>query len=471
MAAVNSTARGRAQGERPRRAKFRVEPPRKWGLRPLDVGWAVGANTVLIVGMWVRHGGADGLTSATAQLTAAGQLTALLGTYAALVQIVLMTRSPWLEQLYGMDRLAHWHRWLGFSCTIAISAHVVFTTAGYALGDGRSFAAETWTLIATFPYVLMATVGTVFLIMVAVTSLRLARRRLRYETWHFIHLSAYLAIALSFGHVLAVGTDFSKDPVARGYWIALYALVVALILVFRVGHPVGLAIRHRLRVAEVVAEAPGVASVYVIGRNLDQLRARAGQYFTWRFFAGNGMWRAHPFSLSAAPNGEYLRLTVKRVGDGSADVHRLQPGTRVAVEGPYGLFTTLRRRHPRTLLIAGGIGITPVRALLEELPAGKGATVVLYRVSSWEQVIFRSELEDLAKAKQATLHYLVGQRGTGELAEDPLSPRALRRLVPDVVQREVFVCGPGGMMLELHQTLQEMGVPDSQIHYERFALL
>jgi predicted ferric reductase len=431
----------------------------------------VALNAIVIVGMWVRHGGADGLTSATAQLTAAGQLTALLGTYAALVQIVLMTRSPWLEQLYGMDTLAHWHRWLGFGCTIAISAHVGFTTAGYALGDGRSFVAETWTLNGTYPYVLIASIGTVFLIMVAVTSLRLARRRVRYETWHFIHLFAYLAIALSFGHVLAVGTDFSKDPVARGYWIALYAVVVALILLFRLGQPIKLALRHRFRVAKVVPEAPGVASVYVIGRNLDQLRARAGQYFTWRFFAGNGMWRAHPFSLSAAPNGEYLRLTVKRVGDGSADVHRLQPGTRVAVEGPYGLFTTLRRTHPRTLLIAGGIGITPVRALLEELPAGKGNTIVLYRVSSWDYVVFRAELDELAKARQATVYYMVGQRGTGELAEDPLSPRALRRLVPDLVQREVFICGPGGMMLELHRSLRDIGVPEMQIHYERFALL
>lgn len=431
----------------------------------------VALNALVIVGMWIRHGSADGLTSAAALLTAAGQLTALLGTYAALVQIVLMTRSPWLEQLYGMDRLAHWHRWLGFSCTVAICGHVVFTTAGYALGDGRTIADETWTLLTAYPYVLMATVGTAFLLLAAVTSIRMARRRLRYETWHLIHLSAYLAIALSFGHILAVGTDFSQDPLAQAYWVLLYAVVIALVLVFRLGHPLRLALRHRLHVSSVVPEAPGVASVYVTGRNLDQLRARAGQYFTWRFLAGNGWWRAHPFSLSAAPNGQYLRLTVKRVGDGSAEVHSLRPGTPVAVEGPYGLFTTLRGRRPHTLLIAGGIGITPVRALLEELPAGKGHTVLLYRTTSWEQVIFRTELEALARAKQATVQYLVGRRGTGELAEDPLSARALRRMVPDLAQREIFICGPVGMMVEVHRSLRDSGVAENQIHFERFALL
>jgi len=124
-------------------------------------------NAVVIVGMWVRHGALGVLGSPAADLTALGQLTALLGTYAALVQIVLMSRSPWLDQLFGMDRLAHWHRWLGFSCVSLIGAHVVFTTVGYALGDGSSLAGETWTFLTTYPYVLMAYVGTGFLFLVA----------------------------------------------------------------------------------------------------------------------------------------------------------------------------------------------------------------------------------------------------------------------------------------------------------------
>jgi predicted ferric reductase len=430
-------------------------------------------NLVMIAGMWLRHGGADTLASPGALLTALGQLTALFGTYGALIQLVLMSRSPWMEQLFGLDRLAHWHRWLGFSVTTLICGHVILSTAGYALGDGSSFAGETWKLLTTFPYVLMATVATGLLVMVAVSSLRAARRRLKYETWHFIHLYAYLAIILSFGHVLAVGTDFSNDQLARVYWVALYAVVGALILLFRLGHPVLLDRRHRLRVSRVVPEAPGVASIYVTGTDLRNLRARAGQFFMWRFLARDRWWMAHPFSLSAAPNGEYLRITVKAVGDGTGDVQRLRPGTRVAVEGPYGVFTTLRRRQKRVLLVAGGIGITPIRALLEELPQGKGGAVLLYRARSWDEVLFRDELEQLMAARQGELRYLVGSRGGGatDLPEEPFSPRSLLQLVPDVAQRDVFVCGSGQMMQELHDSLRELGVPDAQIHYERFALL
>jgi predicted ferric reductase len=430
----------------------------------------VGLNAIVIVAMWVRHGALGVLGGPAADITALGQLTALLGTYAALLQIVIMSRSPWLDQLFGMDRLAHWHRWLGFSCVTLICSHVVFTTVGYALGDGSTLAGETWTLLTTYPYVLMAYVGTAFLVLVAVSSLRLARRRFQYETWHLIHLGAYLAIALSFGHILAVGTDFGKDGLARAYWVALYVVVAALVVLFRIGQPLRLAFRHRLRIYSVVPEGRGVASVYVTGRDIQLLRARAGQYFNWRFLARDGWWRAHPFSLSAAPNGNYLRLTVKDVGDGSGAIQHLRPGTRVSVEGPYGTFTTIRRGPRRVLLIAGGIGITPVRALLEELQSAKG-TVLLYRARSWDDVIFKDELDQLMRDRKGTLRYLVGRRGAEGLAGDPLSAAALRRLVPDIQHRDVFICGSGNMMRGLHESLDQLQVPRGQVHYERFALL
>lgn len=449
----------------------RPATPRVWRVRHSDAIALVAFNAVLVIGMWVRHGGLQLLGSGSADLTAVGELTALLGTYAALVQILLMSRTPWLERSFGMDRLAHWHRWLGFSTVTLICAHVVFTTVGYALGDGKSVAAETWTLVTTYPYMLMATVATALLLLVMVTSLRLARRRLKYETWQFVHLYAYLAIALAFGHELAVGSDFSSDGVARAYWAALYIVVIVVVIGFRIGVPVCLTLRHRLRVARVVPEAPGITSIYMTGRRLGELRARAGQYFIWRFLARDDWWRPHPFSLSASPNGQFLRITVKSVGDGTADMHRLAPGTPVALEGPYGVFTALLRRHPRVLLLAAGIGITPIRALLEELPVGRNATTLIYRVRSPDEIIFKDELDHLARSRRVTLHVVVGRRGAPGAPDDPFTVRSLRQLVADVIHRDVFICGPVSMMSEVSQTLGTLGVPKTQIHYERFALL
>src|SRR6202140_1126546 len=304
------------QAARPRRLLFSAS----------DVIVLIAINAALIVAMWVRHGALNQLGSPSAKLTAAGQLTALVGTYAALVQVLLMSRSPWLERRFGMDGLAQWHRWLGFGVTILIGAHVIFTTVGYAFGNGNTVLAEAWNLVTTYPYVLMATASTGLLFMDSVTSLRMARRRLTWETWRFLHLYAYLAIALAFGHELAVGTDFTDDAIARGYWIALYVAVGLCLLAFRVGHPWRMTLRHQLRLAQIVPEAPGVVSLYITGRELDQLQARAGQYFRWRFLTRDGWGRTHPFSLSAPINNRFLRLTVKGIGEDSRGLEGLPPG-------------------------------------------------------------------------------------------------------------------------------------------------
>lgn len=443
--------------------------PRRWAIRASDlVALAVG-NALLIVAMWVRHGGLDQLSTASGLLTGVGQLTALLGTYLILVQLLLMSRAPWFDQLFGIERLTNAHRWLGFAAVTLIGAHGVFTTVGYALGDGQAIPGELWTLLTTYPYVLMGTVGMGLFIAVAVSSIRAARRRLSYETWYGIHLYAYLAVALAFLHEVVVGTDLSDDVVARLYWIALYVAVLASFLVFRVGQPIALSWRHRLRVASIVREGPDVASIYLTGRQLERLPVHAGQYFLWRFLTPDGWWRAHPFSLSAAPNGKYLRVTVKSLGDWSTRLHGLHPGTPVVVEGPYGMMTGLQRSRPAVLLIAGGVGITPIRALFEAIPAAHGAITLLYRVSRAEDLAFRDELEALARWRGATMHLLVGRRGSRQMPNDPLAPAAIARLVPDIEDREVYVCGPTGMMRAVRGSLRALGLEDDQVHVEHFA--
>jgi predicted ferric reductase len=379
-----------------------------------------------------------------------------------------MSRSPWLDQVFGMDRLAAAHRWLGFATVWLLLGHGVGTTVGYALGDGSSVFAEAWTLLTTYPFVLMATVGMGMFIAVAVSSVRYARRRISYETWHGIHFYAYLAIALAFMHALVVGTDFKDDPIARVYWIALYALAFGLIAAFRFGAPIRLNLRHSLRIANVVQEAPDTVSVYVAGRDLDKLAVRAGQYFQWRFLARDGWWRAHPYSISAAPNGEWLRITIKDLGDDSARATRLAVGTRVFAEGPYGTLTGARRTRRRVLLLAGGIGVTPLRALLEELPGGPGDLALIYRAQRWTDVVFRDELDALARLRGATVRYLVGRAGH-DVPSGPLSPGWLRHYVPDVAERDIYVCGPDRMMATVAASLRALRVPASQVHQESFA--
>jgi predicted ferric reductase len=444
--------------------------PRTWGLRPGDAYLVIVGNAALIIAMWARHGQFPDLAHPAAVLIAAGQIAALLGAYCALVQVVLMSRNPWLDEILGIDRLAAWHRWLGFGTVTLICGHVLFTTWGYAWNDGRSIATQTWAFLTTYPYMLMAYVGTALFVLIAVTSIRAARRRISHESWHFIHLYAYLAIVLSFGHQLAAGSDFAGDPVAVAYWVALYVAAALLVLTFRVVMPGRMALRHRLRVQSVVPEAPDVLSVYITGRGLDRLPVRAGQFFTFRFLTRDLWWQVHPFSLSAAPNGRYLRITVKQLGDFTRSLSGLRPGTPVLVEGPRGMFTSVRRRYPRALLIAGGIGITPLRALLEEMPQRKGSVALLYRARTWADVVFKAELDQMVTARGGVIHYIVGRRGR-EVHPRPFAPGFLLEAVPDLRRRDVFICGPPELVDDVSASLAALRVPTRQIHRERFAFL
>ncbi len=433
-----------------------------------DVVVVVVANAVVIAGLWLRHGGMDAVDSAGGALTAVGQLSGLLGAYAVLLQLLLMARVPVLERHVGFDRLAGWHRWNGFAAVTLIVVHAVTITLGYAATGHLTLFAQILDFIRHYPDVLMAIVATILLIGIAITSIRAARARLRRETWYFVHLYAYLAVALGFAHQLAVGSDFVDDPVARAWWVGLYVVVGSVILFWRVGSPLAFNARHRLHVANVVKEGPGVFSIYIEGRHLDQVRAKSGQFFLWRFLTRDGWWQAHPFSLSAPPDGRTLRITVKELGDFTRKVSELRLGTPVFAEGPYGTFTARRRTRRRVLLIAGGIGITPLRALIESLNAAPGEITLLYRVQRPDDFVFRDEIDRLVINRGIVVHPLAGV-DIGDDETDRLGVHALRQLVPDVVDRDVYVCGPPALVDAVHRRLRHLGVPRQQIHIERFA--
>jgi predicted ferric reductase len=429
---------------------------------------AIAAGAVITLGMWLHHGGLSNLHGPGGLATGVGQLAALIGTYAVLVQLLLMSRIAWLENALGLDRLAVWHRWTGFAAVTLLGAHVVFTTVGWAAGaiPPVSVWHETGWLISHGPDILMAWAGFLLFLAIAFTSVRVARRKLTRETWYFIHLYAYLAVALTFAHQLAMGSDFTADTLARAWWIALYVVVFGAIIWWRVVEPMRTNAVHQMRVHSVQREAPGVVSIWIRGKSLDRMGAQPGQFFIWRFLTKHDWWHAHPFSLSAAPRPDLMRITVKDLGDGSKSLQDLRVGTRVFVEGPYGTFTAARRTRPGVLLIAGGIGITPLRAVLDSFRPGDDV-VLCYRVASEDEVLFRDELDHLAKKRGVTVHVVPGT-DIGNDQTDKLGVPALRHNVPDIARRDCYVCGPPGLIEAVRRRLRKLRVPESQIHYERF---
>jgi predicted ferric reductase len=429
-----------------------------------DLSVLVAANAAAVVGLWWRQGGIREVHDVAGLLTSLGRVTGLLGALLALVELLLLARLPVLDAI-GLERVGTWHRRNGSLCLALLGAHTVLTTAGYALTDDVGITREAGDLLTGYSGVLLATIALGLLVVVVLSSVVVVRRRLSYRAWHALHVGAYVAIALAFSHQLATGHEFLRQPLARAYWWALYAATLAALIGFRVVLPVARSLRHRLRIVRVVPEAPGVVSLEIGGVGLDRLRVLSGQSLHWRFLARGHWWETHPFSLSAAPDGRRLRITVKELGDYTARLASLTPGTRVIVEGPSGGLTSAARRHARVALIAGGVGIAPIRALLEDTPGEPGTIAVIYRAASEDDVLFRVELDELAARRGAELHYVLGERRGDQV----LSAEHLQALVPDIADRDVYVCGPRSMTDATRASLRRAGVPPRHIISEGFA--
>jgi ferredoxin-NADP reductase len=215
-----------------------------------------------------------------------------------------------------------------------------------------------------------------------------------------------------------------------------------------------------------VGEADGVVSLILRGRHLEELGAQAGQFFRWRFLT-TATWRsAHPFSLSALPHGDFLRITVKALGGGSRLVQSVRPGTLVIPEGPSGAMTAARTTQPSVLLVAGGVGITPMRALFESLRVGPGRLTLLYRASRPTDVVFREELEAIAAHRGARIVWMIGPSSDPALA---ITGWNLRRLVPRVAECDVYLCASTGLARSVRTALLRAGVPRRRIHEELFS--
>jgi predicted ferric reductase len=428
----------------------------------------IAAGTAATTWMWWHdlappHGIADLLDDG-------GRLTGLLGGYGLGILLVLMSRLPWLERRIGAGELAGWHAKGGRYVLILLVAHTLLIIWGYAASTRTSLTSQTAALLGHYTDVLAATVALALLLGVWLASVRAIRRRVRYETWFYLHLYTYLAAALAFSHEFATGADFVTHPLNRIIWALFYLVVAGALLWYRFCVPVKGAFRHRLRITGVRRESPAVTTLFIGGRRIEDLRAEPGQFFRWRFLTRDGWWQSHPFSLSAQPGRSHLRLTVNAAGDFTRTLQRIRPGVRVIAEGPYGALTAGARTRQDVLLLAGGIGITPLRALLDVLSREsrvKTDVILLYRANTTDDLVFQAELEHIRARRGTDVRYLVGPPGS---PCDILVGGRLAREVPDIAERDVFTTGPPGFTDAALAALTRAGVPRHQIHLERFAL-
>lgn len=462
--------------QRPGLSQMWVDPAKTWTYaRPALSRHALASVLVLlafaggaeVIFLWWLQTPAARLQHLADEYIMGAQLTGLLAAYLLLIEVALMARIPWLERRIG-SWLATLHRGLGAYLILLLTAHTTLVIVGYSMSLQAPPSAVVKTIFATYPYVLMATFGFGLLIAIGVSSIKHFRLKLGYDRWHTLHLVAYPAVVMAFFHQITLGAQFTRNEVAKDTWIAMHLTVAAAILLYRVVIPVNRTLKYRLRVVGVVVESPDTVSIYVGGVNLERLGAQAGQYFRWRFL-GRGLWhQTHPFSLSAAPTNGVLRLTVKGVGNYTRRLkRRIRPGVRVIADGPYGAFTAELRRRQRVLLIGGGVGVTPLRAIAETLDGGAGDVIFLQRASTESDLLMVDELDRMHTDGKLTYIPVLGKRGKTP-RQDPMAPHRLRELITDLDDREVFICGSPTMARTTIKNLRRAGVSWRRLHTELF---
>ena len=469
MAFLVHDARDLARRSRPIAGAERARAARRlWRVDLLQASAA--ASVAVAIALFLADGGANRFGTPGAAVTSLGIVAGLVATDLVLVMLVLAARVPLIERAVGHDAAMAFHGRLGKPVMYLLVAHGVLLLAGYAMSDGVDLLAEA-AVIWSLPDLPLAVLGFALFVLVVVTSLVAVRRRLRYEVWHLNHLLVYVAVLAALPHQFSVGGLFAEGTWQRWYWVAITVAALAAVVAFRVVAPVALSLRHRLVVESVDRIDVGVVSIRMRGAALERLRATGGQFFIWRFLARGQWWQAHPYSLSAAPRGGDLRITVRALGDGSAELAGIRPGTRVAIEGPYGIFSEASRSRPRLTFVAAGIGVTPVRSLLESASFRPGEATVVLRTPGPAEGWLLDEVRELCRARGATLITVPGPRGgdgawlTDAAARQGLS---LNTLVPDVADSDLYVCGPRAWADGVIAEARSAGLAPEQLHHERF---
>ena len=432
-------------------------------------------GTVLAVtAMFLIDGGLASLTDASAWMSAISRLTALVATDLLLIHMLLIGRVPWIDKLYGHDRATLTHKKLGKPILYIVTVHFITSVIQFALLDGKNIFAEAFSMITTMQDMWTAAIGFVLMLVVTVTSINAARRRLSYEAWYLIHVTSYISVLAAIPHQFTTGTDIAGKPAQTIFWATLYLFVAGNIVWFRFAVPVINALRHSFKVSNVVRESSDSVSVYIGGNKLEKLGGQAGQFYMLRVLTPQQWWRPHPFSISAAPNNEFVRFTIGARGDDTEMMQNLKPGTRIVLEGPYGVFTEERRTREKVVLLAAGIGAPPIRSLAESMAARPGDVTIIYRVRETEDAALLSELTEIARNRGFRMHVLEGKRGNPNswlpAHMSGLSDHdRLTQMVPSVKDADVFVCGPAPWTRAVVKSLDKVGTPTHQIHAEEFA--
>ncbi|MFA7201779.1 MAG: ferredoxin reductase family protein [Candidatus Paceibacterota bacterium] len=431
--------------------------------------YSIGGGILILLGhIWFSNSGALLQTGGAGIYLAIGRLTGLLLSCSILFQFVIIGRVGWIEKIFGLDTLSKLHHWIGFSTIVSLVTHPVCIALAYGWGLPNSIFHKITSLLFSGDEITGATVGALLFIIITISSVYVVLKKLKYEYWYAIHLCTYIAVIISFSHQIELGGDL-QETVPRTIWIVLYMCAGLIYMWFRFIKPITIYYRHRFYVDHVVEETPSVYSIYITGKNMEIFRYIPGQFIMARFLEKGVWYEAHPFSISVGKGVGNIRLTIKSSGDYTKKLPRhIHPGTRVFIEGPYGIFGNAVSKENKVLCLAGGIGITPIRSVIEQMKEKNTDVKILASFRTHTDAVFKEEISQFISDENIAFVYTHESPYEGHIQN--ISHTTVLNFCPDVQERSIYLCGPTAFMKTMKTILLHQGVPQNHIHYERFSL-
>ncbi len=308
-----------------------------------------------------------------------------------------------------------------------------------------------------------------------VTALWRTKLKISYETWHLTHIVLAI-VAVTAGILHMVGWSFYLvDPWKRGLWIGLTTFWIGLLAYVRIVKPL-FVLRRPYLVSEVRKERGDTWTLVMQPDGHAGLRFRPGQFGWLTVWGSPFKITAHPFSFSssaAAPDGR-VEMAIRQLGDFTGEIGKVPVGRRVYIDGPYGAFT-IGNPADMHVLIAGGVGITPMMSMIRTLAdqGDKRPLILLYGSKDWEVITFREELEVLKTRVDLTVVHVLEKPPDGWTGERGFITAGVlqRHLRSPYADHEYFICGPDMMMDAIENALGKLRVPMSKYHSERYSFV
>jgi predicted ferric reductase len=386
------------------------------------------------------------------------------------LQFGLTARFRHVTAPWGEDVIYHFHRQISQIAVGLVVAHALIMSATRpemfalpgAIGD------VPWGAVFAF-------VSIFALIALVVTALWRVKLKIRYETWHVSHV-ALAVLAIAAGMVHMVGWAFYlSDPWKRALWIGLTIFWIGLLLYVRIFKP-WFMLRRPYRVAEVRQERGDTSTLVMRPDGHPGFRFSPGQFGWLTLWGSPFKITGHPFSFSSSAEATdgCVEMSIRKLGDFTNAIAQVPVGQRVYLDGPYGAFT-IGNPADMHVLIAGGVGVTPMMSMIRTLADRRDQrpVILLYGSKDWESITFREEMEALQARLNLKVVHVLANPPVGWTGEQGFISAEMfkRHLPPPYADHEYFICGPNVMMDAIEKVLGELGVPLTKYHSERYSFV